>query len=85
MKRLVAGVALALAALPVTPASAGCVEDFLAPEKNPAPITFADAAGTVQVGDDYSVTVRPGWAVEGATVIAARASAKVTTFADCVV
>lgn len=85
MKRLAAAATLALAVLPAAPASAGCVEDFLAPEKDPAPITLADAAGTVRVGDDYTVTVRPGWAVEGTTEIAARVSDSVTTFVECVV
>jgi hypothetical protein len=77
-----AAVLLALGLAPLTaaaPASAGCVEDFVG--QRPRPITLVQVAGTVQVGDDLTVTISPGWAV---TAAGDRVS-DVSAFVDCVV
>lgn len=79
MRRAVAVVALGLSALTVTPASAGCVEDFVS--DGPTQMSFAQVLGTVEVGDDYSVTARPGWVIAHAS----GAVGAVNTFVACVV
>lgn len=79
MRRAAALLALALAPLTAAPAEAGCVEDYLS--GRPRPITLVQVAGTVQVGDDLTVTISPGWAVNHATDRVASVNALV----DCLV
>lgn len=78
MKRLAALLALAVAPLTATPASAGCLEDYT--DGTPTKFRLVDIVQTVELGPDYSVTVRPGWAIG----LASGQAGRTVTFVDCV-